>query len=338
MFRFNFDIPDMNSTDSDPCYWKDVKLTRTVAIHGAIIIALDIIPALLTITGNIIFITTLIKTRSLHVPSNVFLGALCLSDLLVGFIVQPIYLTFNVMLILNKDLHLIRIVSRYAVTVVSGLSFVFASFVTADRYIAICYPFTYGRNATCTRFMRLSIIAGFVYAVISAAVLIKRNNYFEAMFMLYAILTLVGIIVSYARIYRVILKRKRSVVTIGTLSDEESKEIENRKREKDKTYMIALILGFLILCYMPTFLMAIAAIIWKYELCTSHDSTATGSLWVAFFVLINSCINPLIYCVRSTEIRTAAKKIFYVKYFDNNMAQMDHTSQNGRTYGTNTDR
>lgn len=327
----------MNSTDSDPCYWKDVKLTKTVAIHSMIIIALDIIPALLTIIGNIIFITTLIKTSSLHVPSNVFLGALCLSDLLVGFIVQPIYLTFNVMLILNKDLYVIRIVSRYAVAVVSGLSFVFASFVTADRYIAICHPFTYARSATCTRFMRTAVIAGFVYAVISAAVLMKRNYYFEAMFMLYAILTLIGIITSYARIYRVILKRKRSVITIGTFSDEESQEMENRKREKDKTYMIALILGFLMLCYLPTFLMAIAAIIWKNDLCASHDSTATGSQWVAFFVLINSCINPLIYCVWSTEIRAAAKKIFCTKYFSNNVTELDHTSHNGKTYGTKTD-
>ena len=50
---------------------------------------------LLTIMGNVLVLTAMLTTPSLRSPSTIFLCSLAASDLLVGFVVQPIYIGFR---------------------------------------------------------------------------------------------------------------------------------------------------------------------------------------------------------------------------------------------------
>ena len=50
---------------------------------------------LLTIMGNVLVLTAMLKTPSLRSPSTIFLCSLAASDLLVGFVVQPMYIGFR---------------------------------------------------------------------------------------------------------------------------------------------------------------------------------------------------------------------------------------------------
>ena len=50
---------------------------------------------LLTIMGNVLVLTAMLPTPSLRSPSTIFLCSLAASDLLVGFVVQPIYIGFR---------------------------------------------------------------------------------------------------------------------------------------------------------------------------------------------------------------------------------------------------
>ena len=49
---------------------------------------------LLTIMGNVLVLTAMLKTP-LRSPSTIFLCSLAVSDLLVGFVVKPIYIGFR---------------------------------------------------------------------------------------------------------------------------------------------------------------------------------------------------------------------------------------------------
>ena len=50
---------------------------------------------LLTIMGNVLVLTAMSTTPSLRSSSTIFLCSLAVSDLLVGFVVQPIYIGFR---------------------------------------------------------------------------------------------------------------------------------------------------------------------------------------------------------------------------------------------------
>ena len=298
---------------TNPCIWGTMKISKTIKANCAVLLAIDTIPTLLTIVLNIIFMTTLIKTKSLHIPSNVFLGALCFSDILVGIIVQPIFIAYQIAIVANYEPYLLRVLLRYSVIVVSGLSFIFVSFVTADRYFAICHPFQYKQKASCRLHLAIAFIGGVSYTTIVAVMLIERNYHFEGIVLLYMLLSFVGMIVSYARIHKVAAKKRNAVISVGPITDEEvRKKISYKKKERSKTYIIAIILCFLILCYTPFAAMSIAAIIWRDKVCKSRETTVIASLWVTILTLVNSCINPLIYFVRSKEFRLAARSLFRV--------------------------
>lgn len=286
-------------------------MTSTLAISSAVLIALDIIPALLTILVNTVFMATLIKTKSLHVPSNVFLGALCMSDLLVGLVVQPTYIAYQISIVLKHESRSLRVMVRYSVRIISGLSFIFASFVTADRYFAICHPFQYRLQATCKRYLIMAALVCIFYCTISPFMLIRRNYFFEGFLIGLLLLAFFGIIASYTRIYRVASKKRRAVINMGTLSDQHSqRERRYEKKERDKIYIIAVILFFLLFCYTPFAVMSIAAITWRREVCIAKQATIIASLWAGCLVVINSCVNSVIYFVLSTEFKAAAKRIF----------------------------
>ena len=303
----------MNHTIINPCIWGPLDTTKTIRISCTVLLATDIIPAVLTIVLNAVFITTLTKTRSLHTPSNVFLGAMCFSDILVGILVQPIFIGYQITIIANKESYLLRVSLRYSVIVVSGLSFIFASFVTADRYLAICRPFQYRQKASCKRHLTIAVVAGMCYTTIAAVMLIQRTYHFEGIVMCYLVFSFIGIIVSHVRIYKVVIKKRNVVINLGSITDGESKkEIIHERKERARTHIIGTILCFLILCYIPFAVMSAVAIIWRDQVCRSRETTVIASLWVGAFVLINSCINPILYFVMSNEFRSAARSIFYV--------------------------
>ena len=94
---------------------------------------IDIFFTIMAIIGNSIFVITLIKKRSLHTPSNVLLGSLCFSDLIVAFIAQPIHLSFHIKMLIDSSINATLLeVSIAAAQFCIGLSFLFAIIVTFD--------------------------------------------------------------------------------------------------------------------------------------------------------------------------------------------------------------
>lgn len=47
------------------------------------------------------------------------------------------------------------------------------------------------------------------------------------------------------------LKQKAPVLNIGTLDGQNAEDVQNRKKERTKTYMVALLISFFLLCYTP---------------------------------------------------------------------------------------
>eukprot|EP00795_Rhopilema_esculentum_P006722 gene6722-12284_t len=88
-----------------------VMLSQNTYTSIKIILPIDVAVAVLTGLANCAFLIMLIKTKSLHKPSFVFLGALSTSDVLVGFVVQPLWIadySFRVTGNFNENLFYIR--------------------------------------------------------------------------------------------------------------------------------------------------------------------------------------------------------------------------------------
>ena len=92
----------------------------------------------LTIIGNVFLMAAMITTPSLRSPSTVFLCSLAVSDLLVGLVVQPIYIGYR----LNSGpalQHAFNILSSLS----SGASLCTMIAISVDRFLSLHYHLRY---------------------------------------------------------------------------------------------------------------------------------------------------------------------------------------------------
>ena len=273
------------------------------------VVSLTIVPAILTIIGNTVFFVTLLKTPSLHTPSNLVLGALCLTDLLAGALCQPIHIAM--LLCKSVPIRSLLYSTFYFIFHLSCFnSFVFSLLITLDRYAAICHPYRYLEHATCKRYA-YTAVAIFVLSAIYAIIEITYYQNFKVIFWSFEVslqlLFMILVLMIYIKIYKVVLQQRKRIAMNGNFTSRRQSRIP--ARERSKTHTVTIILAVFIACYTPFtvyYLMFTLKLLGKIKAYNLYEL----GVWAYYFVLLNSCLNPIIYCARSQEIRRAALGIF----------------------------
>ena len=293
-----------------------------------ILLTLDIIPALFTIVGNSIFFITILKTSSLHTPSNTLLAFLSLSDLMVGVLCQPLFI---LTLIQPPQPCCTCEMKAYNFTfdAIVWTSFLYIVLITADRLIAVFHPFRYREVASCKKF---AFIATSVFAVSILLATAKTLFYkhsritFLLLEQWLMILALLFILISYILIYRVMLRKNRTALPANSGSEQNSRKTDRNERSKTKT--VAFILIAFISCTAPY----TAYNIQMYLFYVDKSEFIPGfGIWTNFLFLLNSAINPIIYFMKRSDIRLASKRLILCT-----AGALDGTGlTNGSCVGTN---
>ena len=267
-----------------------------------IIVSFSIPAAILTIFLNTIFLITLFKTHSLHTPSNVLLGALCVTDLLAGVLCQPLFIAILLSKLGSFFSSLIK-AYNFVFTLSSINSFICSLLITLDRYAAIHYPYRYLERASCRKYVYASF-GLFALSVVHAAITFLLYNASKVVFwsieVVLQLLIIVAIVTMYVKIYRVVLSKRSQH---GGLRERS----RISRTERSRTHTVTIILAVFVACYAPYAAYCVESVL--YFLGKVGDSAKLG-LWAQFFVLLNSCLNPIVYCARSKKIRRGAVRMF----------------------------
>ena len=299
------------------CNSSNVILQKTVSINVITFLALDFITAILTIAGNGIFMLTLIKYSVLHTPSNMLLAALCFSDLLVGFVLHPMHLSF----FFKLEVQCIYDFSHRQITftvanIFIGMSFLFGVIVSLDRYVAICHPYQYHTSASCKTHICIAILAAMTLVTVGATLnhFISWQSFFARFSIAFLVTGIVLILFSYHKIFCVIRRQNNSVHTLGTIGGavrtEQRREGGRRRHERNRARMIMIILVCQFVSFSPYVgLMSYLMVMSRFFLETSFKFIL--DIWVNFFLLANSLINPIIYCLKSKTIRDSTFQLLF---------------------------
>ena len=298
------------------CNSSSLILQKTASINVVAFLVLDFITAILTIAGNSIFMLTLIKNKVLHTPSNMLLAALCFSDLLVGYVLHPMYLSF----FFKLEVQCIydfphRQLAFTVANICIGMSFLFGVIVSLDRYVAICHPYRYHASASCKTHICIAILAGMTLVTVATlSHLISWQSFLARFTIAFLVTGIVLILFSYHKIYCVIKRHNNSVHTLGTIGGavctEQRREGERRRHEQNRARMIMIILVCQFVSFFPYVgLMAYLMAMSRFFLETSFEFIL--DIWVNFFLLANSLINPIIYCLKCKTIKDSALKLLF---------------------------
>ena len=296
---------EMNDLDLLACIIPEI--TDSYRITAIVTLALMIPISVVTIFGNVLVIIVLVKNKRIQTQSNILLGSLCLADLLIGIIGQPIFITRRFLEIDGDvstaycDLQKIHIYFAYLGV---GASITTLAIVSLDRWFAICRPFVYHEFQSigkCMVVITVDWVLLMVLMIIPYIGLASVAIYIGSSIVM--VISILTIIACYINIYIVMLRHKKQISQQAAVSQAEPSAVTNgRPAERRKTNTIAIIIATLFACYAP-------------HIVTICIKSFTGrrlqleSRVCELIILMNSSINPIIYCLRSTEIKTAVRKV-----------------------------
>ena len=273
-----------------------------------------------SLIANAIFLVTLVNTRSLHIPSNMLLGALCIMDLSICTLLQPVLIYEVVLFLTDSSESEATSWLWLAWDVIFGFSFTLITLVSFDRYVAICHPFWYQRKATCKTHISAALVGCSIFSVIFSLDFIIPENASTPLVaigtaiaarIVHYFLPAVAFIFCYSKIYIVIRQQRRTQVSIGEITSSERTQETRKKTERGRTCTISLIVSCFFITYAPSLIWMVIKSVSNF--CEDSLLVQVVSIWTTFSLLLSSLINPFVYYLRSKDVRVAAKRIIRCK-------------------------
>ena len=269
--------------------------------------AVNIISMMVSILANSLVIAAVWKTPSLRYPSILLLCGLSLSDVFVGLIVEPFYVTVELLKIHGypKGDDCTLETGYFVIAfLVCGVSFGNVTLVSMDRYMAIHYPLRYDTIVTIPRVYILIISCWVLSAFCSSILLWNMVIFLYLVTVVCAILLIMSTFI-HIKIYRIV-RRHRSVIQAQEQAVHSTNTEFNMTGFKKTALNTSIVLFFLLICYLPFTVACILLIL----------TDESPILWriASTTVYLNSALNPFLYCWRLSALRgpviTLLKKIF----------------------------
>jgi len=266
---------------------------RSYAIIPAVVMS-----PLVTFSNSVVIVAIFLCCSQRQTPAIQLMVCLLFSDALIGGVFLPLYAVWTITdyalatCIITGSL----LFSGWFLTCVSFMTIVA---ISIDRFIALFSPFEYQVIVTSSRTIKLIIFIWIFSAVQSSMALF--HHIIIPRYILLGILLTFGLFIlvfTYARIFKLVRYHHR-MINAQQVPQESAKQ---RKLAITMSYVI----GVTLLCYTP---FGIALAIYVYQGKFTKTLLQYFHLSELFFCASSIC-NPVIYCMRNLEIRTAVITLF----------------------------
>lgn len=257
----------------------------------------------IAVFGNTIVFYSILRTRNLQDPAHLLLAILALTDLTVGLIQQPLYVIYKATEI-NRMIRVSCIAGLMTNMITGfcpGMSFIIATLVTLDRYLALHLHLRY--RAIVTRSLVVKTVLVSMILFITA---VSFYPWKPTVSLFIAIITiptcLIISTISYFKIYRIVRKHQ---LAISSQANTEPTRPDSINMKKFWRFVVSFsyVYIIMILCYLPyTITLVTRSLVGfnkEYKVALNVTST---------LIFINSSLNPIVYCWKIKEIRRAVFK------------------------------
>jgi len=266
--------------------------------------------AFFTITAiifNSVTIQALTKISSLPKPLKTLLLSLAVSDLGVGLLVQPFYFGLLVKwLQRNNSTDGTCNVFLSVLYLFSAASFTGVMALSADRFLALHLHLRYQDLVTHKRVVGLVISSWMFSAFLSVL------HLWVSMYIFYLLIAVIGVVclafsaMFYFKIYFAVRRHRSQIQALQALQLAQNGQTANAARLRKSAIGVFYVYLVFLLCYLPKFCSSVVFVV------ISGSTSAGVKVFVSFsttLLLLNSSLNPFIYCWKLRHIRIAVSEI-----------------------------
>ena len=274
-------------------------------IHSQLI-CLSVVNIFLSITaflGNALILVALHEESSLHRPSKLLFRYLAITDLCVGIFSEPLLVTY-LMALVNKRLNICRYaLAAFDLTgrMLCAVSLFTLTAISVDRLLALLLGLRYRQVVT----LKKTYVTVIVFWIV--CIIVSTMYFWNFVLMLWCgkiiiPLCLVTSIYCYTKIFFT-LRRHQNQIQNNVQGQQRQITPLNIARYKKAVSSALWLQLTLVVCYLP-YLIIVA-----YKWSSNYLSLPVYRAWgfAVTLVLLNSSLNPILYCWKMREVRQAVK-------------------------------
>ena len=272
-------------------------------VHDELIVLL-VLNTFLSITaflGNTLILVALRKESSLHPPSKLLLRSLAMTDLLVGIIVEPLYVVY-LMSVRSKRWDIcynVNVALFIASHILCSVSLLVLTAISVDRLLALWLGLRY-RQVVTLRSVYITVIVMWVLPIVATTSYIWNPQLLSLLLYIHLSFCLSIIIFSYMKILFT-LRHYQIQVTVAQEQPRQAIPL-NIGRYRKAVYSALWVQVTLFICYLP----------FGITQALTESVKVSSSLYLAktfsfTLVFLNSSLNPFLYCWKMKEVRQAVK-------------------------------
>ena len=295
-------VPTLEKTIRD-LYCSANVADVTARVHDELIVLL-VLNTFLSITaflGNTLILVALHKEYSLHPPSKLLLRSLAITDLLVGIIVEPLYVVY-LMSVKSKrwdicyNVYVALFIASY---ILCAVSLLVLTAISVDRLLALLLGLRY-RQVVTLRSVYITVIVMWVLPIVATTSYIWNPQLLSLLLYIHLSFCLSIIIFSYMKIFFT-LRHYQIQVTVAQEQPRQAIPL-NIARYRKAVYSALWVQVTLFICYLPFGITQ--ALTESVKVSSSFYLAKTFSFTLVF---LNSALNPFLYCWKMKEVRQAVK-------------------------------
>ena len=265
--------------------------------------ALNVPLAVATTVANLVVLLAMRRVTSIRLPSKLLLCSLVITDLGAGFVVAPQWAAFLFLRAIYSGSVQCPLYRSFAVaaTVSTTASLFSLTAICVDRYAALFFHIKYKRIVT-TR--RVCAVLAFIwtFGLLLALLSVTNTKFWSAVSNSGGVVSLLVISVACIKIYRRLRAQQIQPQGPDQAQQQAGNTLNMARYRRTASVTLTFYVLFLI-NYLPFWcLAAVRSVIGSTALieCLSDFSYS--------LVLLNSLLNPFVYCLRLPEIRTESEK------------------------------
>ena len=271
-----------------------VSYITTIIING--------ITCPFTVLLNLLGIVAVKRRRSLQTKTNILLACLAATDALTGLVVQPSFVLWTTFRLIGRsDNHTVRDFHNSSLRSLAVCSSLHLMLVTCERLIAIKFTMQYP-YVVIKRNIQVAVISIWIFTIscdLGRRIRTEAVTFFNGLVALILLACIIFILFSYAILYRETLRHQKKI----KMQQLPQEEVERFLKERKALKTTVLVVVAVTLCFLPVPLGVLASTSLEKWYNLGLYKIILVSPYVRTFVMLNSFLNPLIYCWRQRKMR-----------------------------------
>ena len=265
--------------------------------------ALNVPLAIATTVANLVVLLAMRRVTSIRLPSKLLLCSLVLTDLGAGSFAQPQFAAFLFLRAIYPELVPCSLHRSYVVTasMFACASLLTIAAISLDRYAALFFYLKYKQIVTARRVCAVLAVI-WTYAILWALTFLPWPELWRVLSIIVVAVALFVNFVACIKIYRRV-RVQQIQPQAPDQAQQQAGNTLNMARYRRTASAMMWICVLLLICYLPHLCTAafIAGSQRKALIYCLHDFSDT-------LVLLNSFLNPFVYCFRLPDVRTEVMK------------------------------